>query len=191
MVVENENSLWTFKNVSQHPEVLTRHAALNKEVSVFDAVLGNIIEGDIAVLTPNTNALYYPPQICRVQLRSDYHYSTDDPVYYPQPFDPQAPHLALMLTPTCALNDPYSPAWIIPTSNDFKTTWESNKLVVGHFMNSYINSLQKVASLALSEISPDHTDGFLKEAASSLDQQVEFLAQGGTKKVLFAHAAII
>ncbi|KIK55219.1 hypothetical protein GYMLUDRAFT_248823 [Collybiopsis luxurians FD-317 M1] len=189
--VENENSLWTFKNVSQHPEVLTRHAALNKEVSVFDAVLGNIIEGDIAVLTPNANALYYPPRICRVRLRSDYHYATDDPVYYPQPFDPQAPHLALMLTPTRALNDPYSLAWIIPTSDDFKTTWESDKLVVGHFMNSYINSLRKVASLALSEISPDHTDGFLKEAASSLDQQVEFLAQGGTKKVLFARAAII
>ncbi|KAJ3832416.1 hypothetical protein F5878DRAFT_496897, partial [Lentinula raphanica] len=86
----------------------------------FDGRVGTILENDYLVSSPNTNVLFDPPLLSRrVRLRRDLHFSHDDPLFYPQPFDEHRPHLPLIRAPSTDPNHPFAIAWTIPLDEHF------------------------------------------------------------------------
>ncbi|KAJ3817238.1 hypothetical protein F5880DRAFT_1438979, partial [Lentinula raphanica] len=86
----------------------------------FDGRVGAILENDILVSSPNSNVLFYPSSSSRrVRLRRDLHFSHDNPLFYPQPFDELRPHLPLIRAPSPDPKHPFTAAWVVPSDEHF------------------------------------------------------------------------
>ncbi|KAL0057410.1 hypothetical protein AAF712_015946, partial [Marasmius tenuissimus] len=65
--------------------------------------------------------LYAPPiNECRVRLQKAFHFSQDDPLFHPQPFNRPIAHLAIMQTPSPDPDHHLSATWVRPTSENFE-----------------------------------------------------------------------
>ncbi|KAJ3709985.1 hypothetical protein C8R42DRAFT_729717 [Lentinula raphanica] len=103
-----------------HPDILTRFSDPASTLQSFDGRVGAVLPNDYLISSPNSNVLYAPPLSSRrVRLRRHFHFSHDDPLFYPQPFDETRPHLPLIRTPSPDPNHPFAAAWLIPSAEDF------------------------------------------------------------------------
>ncbi|KAJ3766468.1 hypothetical protein EV361DRAFT_777463, partial [Lentinula raphanica] len=77
--------------------------------------VGALLENDCLITSPNAEVLFNPPSGSRrVRLRKDLHFSHDDPLYYPQPFNEHHPHLPLIKVPSVDPKHPFAVAWVKP-----------------------------------------------------------------------------
>ncbi|THU97074.1 hypothetical protein K435DRAFT_857976 [Dendrothele bispora CBS 962.96] len=79
----------TSADVYHKPELLLHSACPDAPLTAFDGRVGAVI-GDTGyfVTSPNMDLVYSPHfTLCSTRMRRDYHFSTDDPMYFPQPFN--------------------------------------------------------------------------------------------------------
>ncbi|KAK1234307.1 hypothetical protein PQX77_002490 [Marasmius sp. AFHP31] len=93
-----------------------------KVLKSFEGKTGAVFEADgVFVTSPNTDFIAFP--LCgihSIRLRQNYHFGEDDPLYFPQPFSHQTPHLAVIPFPTSDPSNPHSFAWrILQKDTDF------------------------------------------------------------------------
>ncbi|KIK55198.1 hypothetical protein GYMLUDRAFT_144670, partial [Collybiopsis luxurians FD-317 M1] len=105
----------------------------------FDSRVGNICQGNILIFSPNTTYLFDPPTSCRVRLRRDYHFGTDDPLYFPQPFDHELGHLAILLCPSHDTQHEFFHAWFTPGPEQFNVI--NTSLRLGKLEDTFFNAL--------------------------------------------------
>ncbi|KIK53581.1 hypothetical protein GYMLUDRAFT_250286 [Collybiopsis luxurians FD-317 M1] len=167
----------TFQNVQKDPSVLTRNSVSLKEADwrSFDRKVGNIIEGDILTFSPNMNYLLSPPKQCRVCLQRDYHFGSDDPLYFPQPFRNNFCHLSLMLSPSRNPENPFYYAWRTPDVNHF----------------CVINSSLGLGKLetVFHKVLPNINDTCINSLATNLRRFLDRLDIPGTREKVFVMVA--
>ncbi|KAJ3737886.1 hypothetical protein EV360DRAFT_91149, partial [Lentinula raphanica] len=104
----------------RYPELLTRFSDPKSTLQSFDGRVGAILENNHLITTPNASVLFQPPISTRhVRLRRDLHFSHDDPLFYPQPFDELRPHLPLIRAPSTDPDHPFAAAWQLPLDEHF------------------------------------------------------------------------
>ncbi|KAL0566788.1 hypothetical protein V5O48_015215 [Marasmius crinis-equi] len=79
------------QQAQSNPSLLTQYSKSHDvPYKFYEGRVGNVF-ADQLVTTPNMNILYEPPiNLRKVRLRRDNHFGSDDPLFYPQPFDRQA-----------------------------------------------------------------------------------------------------
>ncbi|THU88211.1 hypothetical protein K435DRAFT_866499 [Dendrothele bispora CBS 962.96] len=102
--------------------MLVLHSARpDSPLTAFDSQVGAVIgNAGYVVTSPNTDLIYSPcfgP--CTTRMRRDYHFGTDDPLYFPQPFNMTIGHLALIPAPSTSSFHNDALAWYRPKPSDF------------------------------------------------------------------------
>ncbi|KIK53804.1 hypothetical protein GYMLUDRAFT_250127 [Collybiopsis luxurians FD-317 M1] len=181
----------TFENVQKDPGVLTRNALSEDEAGqkLFNGKVGNVCPGDILALSPNASYLFYPPQICQVRLRCDYHFGIDDPLYFPQPFSSDSAHLALMLCLSRNPDDRFYYAWFTPSDDQFCVI--DSSLEIGRLDSMFYEGLSALCLHVLKEVPPDADDVYLTSLATNLRRLLTRLDMPGTLQRTLALVAQI
>ncbi|KAJ3751751.1 hypothetical protein F5878DRAFT_699487, partial [Lentinula raphanica] len=116
----------------------------------FDGRVGAILPNDYLISSPNSNVLFNPPLSSRrIRLRRHLHFSHDDPLFYPQPFNDHWPHLSLIQAPSADPNHPFAAAWLIPSDEDFDV--EASDLLYNAAIldNKFYSRIKSLADLVL------------------------------------------
>ncbi|KAL0567799.1 hypothetical protein V5O48_014192 [Marasmius crinis-equi] len=79
------------QQAQSNPSLLTQYSkSRDIPYKFYEGRVGNVF-ADQLVTTLNMNILYeLPINLRKVRLRCDNHFGSDDPLFYPQPFDRQA-----------------------------------------------------------------------------------------------------
>ncbi|KAL0564366.1 hypothetical protein V5O48_017680 [Marasmius crinis-equi] len=117
---DGSNATVTAAKVLQNPAFLTRNANPGHPIKSFEGLVGNVL-ADTLVTSPNMAILYKPPlNECRVRMRRDRHFGSDDPLHYPQPWNRELAHLAVIRVQSNLHEEPcIDTAWHIPSTKDF------------------------------------------------------------------------
>ncbi|THU82091.1 hypothetical protein K435DRAFT_872672 [Dendrothele bispora CBS 962.96] len=111
----------TSVDVHHKPELLLHGACPDAPLTAFDGRVGAVIgDSGYFVTSPNMDLVYSPRFTpCSTRMRRDYHFGTDDPMYFPQPFNMTVGHLAIIPAPSPDSFHNHALAWYRPKPDDF------------------------------------------------------------------------
>jgi hypothetical protein len=160
----------------------------------WDGQVGNILQNDILVTSPNMSLLYLPfLDKINVRLKRDNHYGVHDPLYYPQVFSKRTAHIAIILRPNLDPQDPYYPAWMKPSSKEFIPDYQNSELVgLGHLQQDFYLRLRAMCERVCKKITDEIVelnDRFVLEANSQLRTVLARLELPASENDLFMRVA--
>ncbi|THU86473.1 hypothetical protein K435DRAFT_868264 [Dendrothele bispora CBS 962.96] len=178
----------TSVDVYHKPELLLHSAQPDAPLTAFDGRVGAVIaDTGYFVTSPNMNLVYSPRFTpCLTRMRRDYHFGTDDPMYFPQPFNMTVGHLAIIPAPSPDSFHNHALAWYRPKPDDF----------VPHTSNPLGSSLGKLSVVLIARIETTtnrlitsalgrsenvKNDRYVRDGRTALQRLVEQLQLAATK----------
>ncbi|KAJ3832158.1 hypothetical protein F5878DRAFT_666822 [Lentinula raphanica] len=177
-----------------YPDLLTRFSDPTSVLRSFDGRVGAILENDILVSSPNSNVLFYPSSSSRrVRLRRDLHFSHDDPLFYPQPFDELRPHLPLIRAPSPDPKHPFAVAWVVPSDEHFDVEAGDILYDAGILDTHLYLRLKSLAHTVLHSIPVNdrETDIFLSQGAVQVDRMLQLLQTAASRQDIYLRVALL
>ncbi|KAJ3969710.1 hypothetical protein EV361DRAFT_951219 [Lentinula raphanica] len=177
-----------------HPDILTRFSDPASTLQSFDGRVGAVLPNDYLISSPNSNVLYAPPLSSRrVRLRRHFHFSHDDPLFYPQPFDETRPHLPLIRTPSPDPNHPFAAAWLIPSAEDFDAEASDflyNAVVLDTTVYLRLKALADdvLKTINLSEF---QSDPYLTQGSLQVDRMLSLLQVAAPREDILLRVAFL
>ncbi|KAJ3725174.1 hypothetical protein C8R42DRAFT_640081 [Lentinula raphanica] len=161
----------SYANYCLHPDLLTRFSDPGSVLQPFDGRVGAILKSNHLVTSPNSDVLFAPPLgPRRVRLRRDLHFSHDDPLFYPQPFDELRPHLPLIRAASNDPKHPFAAAWASPSEKDFE---EAGDILYGACIldNDFYLRIKSLAHTVLQAAytNDNDLDGYLEQGALQVE----------------------
>ncbi|KAJ3765408.1 hypothetical protein FB446DRAFT_709481 [Lentinula raphanica] len=183
-------------NMLLFPEILTRFSDPDSVPKAFDGKVGALLENDHLVTSPNSQFLFEPPSTPRrVRLRRSFHFSHDDPLFYPQPFNVHYPHLPLIRAPSVDANHPFAVAWVTPSNELYDTDAGDILRNRGLLQHEFYLRIKRLALYILeqlpsaSEKSPK--DVYLSQGATQVRQMLELLQLSAPREVMFLRVTFL
>ncbi|KAF5379939.1 hypothetical protein D9757_010255 [Collybiopsis confluens] len=200
----------SFKNVQSSPGLLTAYAAPNQGVCLeayneelshqvseikhcLESLLANIIAGDVFLSKPNASILYRAPHLCHVRLCCNFHFGMDDPKLFPQPYDPELPHLCITPAPSTNRDHPYFFGWLAPEASDFYivNTGRTEVESLGKLVSGLLSGLKKLHQTALERVPEATRDPILVDLKAKARLLLFLLDSVATLSVTFARTAYL
>ncbi|THV00650.1 hypothetical protein K435DRAFT_793991 [Dendrothele bispora CBS 962.96] len=171
----------TAADVVKDPRLVLHSAQPDSPLKPFDGQVGAVI-GDTGyvVTSPNTD-LIYSPHVgpCTTRMRRDFHFGTDDPLYFPQPFNMKIGHLALIPAPSTSSFHNDALAWYRPKSSDFiphtSMPCSALGLIAPDLISRFESKSNALISSSLDRPAPVKNDHYVREGRAALQRLVERL----------------
>ncbi|KAK7045508.1 hypothetical protein VNI00_007340 [Paramarasmius palmivorus] len=90
-------------------------------VEPFEGKVG-CLYNDLGIFVTSPNSTHVADPVFgqrTIRMRKDYHFGEEDPLYFPQLFNKDVPHLAVISLPSVQNSHPHTIAWIRPKDSDF------------------------------------------------------------------------
>ncbi|THU88003.1 hypothetical protein K435DRAFT_803851 [Dendrothele bispora CBS 962.96] len=171
----------TAADVDKDPQLLLHSARPESPLTPFDGQVGAVI-GDTGyvVTSPNTELIYAPHiGACTTRMRRDYHFGTDDPLYFPQPFNMTIGHLALIPAPSTHSFHNDALAWYRPRPSDFiphsSMACSGLGFLAPELISRFETKMNALVSSALDRPTRVKNDHYIREGRAALQRLVERL----------------
>ncbi|KAJ3712704.1 hypothetical protein C8R42DRAFT_647498 [Lentinula raphanica] len=184
----------SFTSYRDHPELLTRFSDPSSTPQPFDGRVGTILPNNYLVSSPNSDVLFEPPLSSRhVRLRRNLHFSHDDPLFYPQPFNELMPHLTLVRMPSPDPNHPFAPAWVNPSEIELDVENGGMLYDAAILDNHFYSSLKSLANYVLGTLSSDinEMDTYLTQASLQVDRMLRALIMAAPRHIVCLRVALL
>ncbi|KAJ3970823.1 hypothetical protein EV361DRAFT_992937 [Lentinula raphanica] len=183
-----------FSSFRNHPELLTRFADPTSTLHPFDGRVGVILPNNYLISSPNSDVLFEPPLSSRrVRLRRDLHFSHDDPLFYPQPFNELLPHLTLIRAPSPDPNHPFAAAWMKPLEIELDVDnggmlYDAGVLDTGFYLRikSLANHVLQAVPSNLNDMDP-----YLTQGALQVNRMLQALLMAAPRKMINLRVALL
>ncbi|KAJ3778110.1 hypothetical protein FB446DRAFT_798333 [Lentinula raphanica] len=175
-----------------HPDILTRFSDPASTLRPFDGRTGAILPNNYLISSPNSNVLFGPPLSSRrIRLRRHFHFSHDDPLFYPQPFNDLHPHLSLIRAPSADPNHPFAAAWLIPSDEDFYV--EASDMLHNAVIleNEFYSRIKSLADPVLNDIPSNTSDAFLVHGALQVNRMLSLLQVAASRENILLRVAFL
>ncbi|KAJ3964176.1 hypothetical protein EV361DRAFT_980183, partial [Lentinula raphanica] len=183
-----------YPNLQLFPDILTRFSDPGSALKAFDGKVGSLLENNYLVTSPNTEILFDPPTPSRcVRLRRHLHFSHDDPLFYPQPYNEQYPHLPFIRVPSADANHRFAIAWVQPSDDHFDDSAEDILAGGGILNNDFYLRLKGLAEFILNDMTSLTTksDVYVQQGALQISRMLELLQIAAFKEDIFFRIAFL
>ncbi|KAJ3966182.1 hypothetical protein EV361DRAFT_936342 [Lentinula raphanica] len=182
-----------YANYSLHPELLTRFSDPAFVMQPFDGQVGAILKNDHLISSPNSTVLFAPPLgPRRVRLRRNLHFSHDDPLFYPQPFDEERPHLPLIRAPSIDPKHPFVAAWQSPSEEDFEEVGDMlhDACILNNDFYLRIKTLANTITETVT-LNDNESDVYLEQGTSQIQRMLSILLAAASRENIRTRVAFL
>ncbi|KAJ3755626.1 hypothetical protein EV360DRAFT_85739 [Lentinula raphanica] len=183
-----------YPNLQLFPDILTRFSDPGSALKAFDGKVGALLENNCLVTSPNMQVLFDPPSPSRcVRLRRHLHFSHDDPLFYPQPYNEQYPHLPFIRVPSADANHRFAIAWVQPSDDHFDDSAEDILAGGGILNNDFYLRLKGLAEFILNDMTSltTESDVYVQQGALQISRMLELLQIAAFKEDIFFRVAFL
>ncbi|KAK7442012.1 hypothetical protein VKT23_016289 [Stygiomarasmius scandens] len=178
----------TAADVRRDPQLLLHSACPEAPLTPFDGRVGAVISTTGYVVTsPNMDLLYSPGfGTCATRMRRDYHFGTDDPLYFPQPFNIAVGHLAIIPAPSPDSFHNQALAWYRPKPSDFlqhdpNLPFHGLEKLSRELITRFETMANRLVNSALERAPTVKNDRYVRDGRASLQRLVERLQLVSTR----------
>lgn len=128
--------------------------------------------------------VHAPIARCETRMRRLYHFSKDDPLYWPQPFHIVVAHLAVIPCPSDTPDHPLRWAWYHPMAGDLETINFPGLTGMVRLAQSLLSEIHAMCNTFLQKMAKlpqEHLrDGFMNRGRDQLRKYLERLSEPGS-----------